>query len=139
MKPEIYHNLSDIPKLEYEGYIWYSDMEEPRILTGQNLDFLDKTTNLIPFIIEGLLYNEEKNISIHITHSGQYQIVNYQLNTWEDGVAEIVEKSFLPHRLNHNITNLKFKQLWIREKDELCEGMEVKQLKAIAFCGFKFK
>src|SRR5690606_18306564 len=64
MKPIIYKELSEIPLLKFQGYVWKSDQEEPEVLHNEPYDYSnDSETN---FIVEALLYNEEKDISIHI-------------------------------------------------------------------------
>ncbi len=132
MKGIIKHNkLTDIPNYSYEGYIWMSDENKPKVLNNESFDFSKIKTN--PFIIEGLLYSKTENISIHIQHAGNYQIFEYHLNDYAK--SNIVEKEYLPHRLEH-VSKVKFKQIWLPEPDKICEGMEVMTLKSIVFCGF---
>jgi|SRR5690606_8918893 len=135
MKPIIYKELSEIPSLKFQGYVWKSDQEEPEVLHNEPYDFSnDSETN---FIVEALLYNEEKDISIHINHFGDYNIVSYSLDQWKASDTTVEETCYLPHRLGKKVSRVKFKKLWIHEKDPFCEGMPVKKLKAIVFCGFK--
>ncbi|MDO9154290.1 MAG: TIGR04423 family type III CRISPR-associated protein [Paludibacter sp.] len=129
----IKHNkLTDIPNYSYEGYIWMSDKNKPTVLNNGSFDFSKISIN--PFIIEGLLYSKKENISIHIQHTGEYQIFEYHLNDYTPD--SFVEKEYLPHRLE-NVSKVKFKQIWLPEQDENCVGMEVLILKSIVFCGFK--
>jgi len=128
----IKHNkFTDIPDYSYEGYIWMSDEKEPTVLNNESFDFSKINTN--PFVIEGLLYSKNEKISIHIQHTGEYQIFEYHLNDYAQ--SSIVEKEYLPHRLD-NVSKVRFKQIWLPELDENCEGMEVLTLKSIVFCGF---
>ncbi|OIP02307.1 MAG: type III CRISPR-associated protein [Bacteroidetes bacterium CG2_30_33_31] len=125
-------SLIDIPKLPYEGYVWMSDAKEPIVLNKETFDFSKIGIN--PFIIEALLYCDGEDISIHIQHTGEYQIFEYHLNDFSK--KNLVEKDYLPHRLN-GVKNLIFKQIWMPEPDENCAGIDVMNLKVIVFCGFK--
>lgn len=129
----IYHNLNEIPKIAFEGYVWKSDESSPKVLQNQVYDFQSILKN--PFIIEALLYSKENNISIHIQHTGIYQIAEYDLNALKEKEAVFEKKEYLPHRLK-DVSNVNFQQVWMEEKDLLCEGMPVLKLKAIIFCGF---
>lgn len=126
-------NLIDIPNLGFDGYIWLSNSKEPKVLKTEKYDF--STFELNPFIVEGLLYNEASKTSIHIQHTGEYQIFEYDLKELSQ-IGQLKEVSFLPHRLT-GVDKVNFKQLWIAEPDENCEGMEVLKMKALIFCGIK--
>ena len=123
--------LSEIPNQAYYGYVWMSDATNPIVLNNECYDFSSVKTN--PFIIEALLYCKVEDISVHIQHTGEYQITEYHLNDFPK--EQLVEKEYLPHRLK-DVSKVKFKQIWIPEPDENCKGMEVLKLKAIVFCGF---
>ena len=125
--------LTDIPSLDFEGYIWLSDSKEPKVLRSEKYDFSSVEQN--PFIVEGLLYNESSKTSIHIQHAGEYQIFEYDLRTLSQ-IGQLEEVSFLPHRLA-GVEKVNFKQVWIPESDENCIGMEVLKMKLLVFCGFK--
>lgn len=122
--------LAEIPAYTYEGYVWMSDSKEPKVLINENFDFGSIKTN--PFVIEALLYSPDEEVSIHVQHTGDYQIYAYSLKEFSQ--LDMSEKEYLPHRLK-NVSKLKFKQLWLPEADVNCEGMEVMTLKAIVFCG----
>ncbi len=124
--------LIDIPKLSYEGYVWMSNDKNPKVLNNEPFDF--STIGVNPFVIEALLYNMDENISIHVQHTGEYQIFEYHLNDFTN--AHLVDKDYLPHRLK-DVEKVCFKQIWLPEPDENCAGMDVLNLKAIVFCGFK--
>lgn len=123
--------LTEIPAYKYEGYVWMSDAKEPKVLNNERFDFESIKTN--PFVIEALLYSPDEEVSIHVQHTGDYQMYAYSLKEFSQ--LEISEKEYLSHRLK-NVSKLKFKQLWLPEADANCEGMEVMTLKAIVFCGF---
>jgi CRISPR type III-associated protein (TIGR04423 family) len=132
MKP-IYNSLDKVPDLAYDGYVWMSDASKPIVLNGDKFDFSNIQIN--PFVIEALLFNKEKNISIHIQHTGHYQISEYDLTALENEGAVLEEKAYLPHRLTE-VSKVNFQQVWMEEPDNLCENMPVLKLKAIVFCGF---
>lgn len=127
-----YTSLSEIPSLDFEGYIWISNSIEPIVLNNEKFDF--SSIGLNPFIVEGLLFNKASGTSIHIQHAGDYLIHQYNLN--EVKPENSVEKEYLPHRLK-DVKKVCFKQLWEEVKDENCEDFPVLTLKAIVFCGFK--
>lgn len=124
-------NITEIPACKYEGYVWLSDATAPVVLNNESFDFESIKTN--PFVIEALLYSPGEDVSIHVQHTDEYQIFEYNLKAFSQ--REISEKVYLSHRLK-DVTKLKFKQLWMPEMDNNCEDMEVLTLKAIVFCGF---
>lgn len=129
-----YNNLSEIPELDYEGYVWLSDDTEPR--NTKDFNFRNVLSN--PFIQEALLFNKEKEVSIMIRHAGEYHISEFDLSTLKSNGAVLGEgKKYFPHRLDIGDKKVGVKQLWIPEEDENCEGMEVLTLKAHIFTGFK--
>lgn len=126
-------NLSDIPKLTYEGYVWFSNKKEPQILDKALFDSIQFEENT--FIIEALLWNaEDGGTSIMVRHTGKYHIQEFKLKELPTG-HELVDKVYLPHHLD-KVKNVCFKQLWIPEPDALCEGMPVMTMKALIFTGF---
>lgn len=134
MKVKTYNKITDIPKRKYQGYIWFSDKTKPLVLLEkEDFDFSSiKTQN--PFIVEALLYSEEGNQSIMIKHTDKYIIKEYNLSELTRG-TEVVEKEYLPHRLE-GVNKLKFTQIWVEAEDPFCEKMETLQLKATVFTGF---
>ena len=135
-----YSNLHAIPDFEYIGYIWEADEQSPDVFsTPKKCDW----TKYKSYIVEGWLYCKEKEeeLSIHIKHTGTQQIFEYHSKEFPPD-SELVEVSYLPHRLKNNIERVYFQQLWIPEKDPLCEdmedgeGMEVLKMKALIFTGF---
>ncbi len=129
-----YNSIKDIPIRNYEGYIWLSNEKKPFILPDESFDF--STVEANPFVVEALLFDKSENKSIHVQHTGEYQIFEYDLSKLEK--SNYVEKEYLPHRLK-DVKNVLFKQIWLPEKDDNCAGFEVLKLKAIVFCGFKNK
>jgi CRISPR type III-associated protein (TIGR04423 family) len=129
-----YTLLNELPKGRYEGYLWFSDSSTPEVLFNESFDF--STIGVNPFIVEGLLFDRELNQSIHILHNNSYKITLYPLNEIITEDAEIITKDFIAHRIKQ-VKRLVFKELWLPEPDENCEGLKVKTMKALIFCGFK--
>lgn len=129
----------------YEGYLWPSNEPTPIVCEGDvelaqaisqyyankkdKFAILD-TTN--PFIVEGQLCNNEISISIKYV-DGHYLIVEYTIDDYENVVAT----SFYSQRMGGR--KLFFKQNWVPESDELCEGLDVLQPKEFVFVGFSKK
>lgn len=131
---KIHNNLTDIPEKTYQGYIWYSDEEEPKVLkVFEKFKFSEVESN--PFVIEALFYCEEENISVMVRHAGSYHIREYDLNKLPEGKV-LKEKKYFAHRLGIGDKKVCFQQLWLPEEDPNCEGMEVLTLKAHIFAGF---
>ena len=128
------NTLNEIPSTKFEGYIWMSDENTPITLIDKSFDF--STIELNPFIVEGLLYNQDENKSYHITHDGEYLIIEYDLNDLSKK-GEIIQKEYNPHRLDKSIKKVKFNQVWKDENDPNCNDLPVLTLKATVFCGFK--
>ena len=131
----VMNSLTEIENRKYSGYIWMSDAKEPIVLHNEEFDFSKIGVN--PFIIEALLYSEAGNISVLIRHSGKYHIEEIDLNNLQEG-AELVDVEYLPHSLK-GVDKVCFKQLWIPEEDENCNGYPVLKMKALVFTGFKLK
>jgi CRISPR type III-associated protein (TIGR04423 family) len=131
---KLYTNLKDIPSAKYDGYVWMSNEDKPIVL--QKEDFNHRESVINPFIVEALLFDEEKQHSIHITHDGSYKITGFDLNTFKKPTFEVVEKSYLPHRLE-GLKKVCFKQIWMEEEDKEFPNFPVLTLQATVFCGFK--
>jgi len=121
-----------IEKSKYEGYLWYSDKKEPQVLNNEvfELEIADSSN---PFIVEGQLFDGQKSISIKYV-DGKYFFNTYDLNAL-DGVMQ--EQKFYSHRMGGK--QLKFRQIWKEQPDELCEGMQVLQPAELVFVGFNDK
>jgi CRISPR type III-associated protein (TIGR04423 family) len=111
-----------------------SDAKEPKVLNNEEFNF--STIGVNPFIIEALLYCEEEDVSLTIRHTSKYHINEINLNNLPEGV-ELEDIDYLPHRLQ-GVDKVCFKQLWIPENDENCEGWSVLKMKALVFTGFKY-
>lgn len=118
-----------IEKSKYQGYLWYSDKKEPQVLNNEVFE-LQIADDANPFVIEGQLYDGMKSISIKYV-DGKYIVNTYDLNALD---GEIQEQMFHSHRMEGKL--LKFKQIWKKQPDELCENMHVLQPAELVFVGF---
>ncbi len=118
-----------IEKSKYQGYLWYSDKKEPQVLNNEVFE-LEIADNANPFVIEGQLFDGQKSISIKYV-DGKYIVNTYDLDAL-DGVMQ--EQKFYSHKMDGK--QLKFRQIWKEQPDELCEGMQVLQPAELIFVGF---
>lgn len=120
-----------------EGYLWWSDQENPEIYDGDVLDIsLDETKN--PFIVEGQIYDKEENMSYSIKYvDGQYLINKYKVETSDFTNKDHELKSFLSNRMDGRW--LKFLRYWEEKKDENCMGLPALTFTKNVFVGFKEK
>ena len=126
-------NINEIPACDYEGYLWYSNANEPELFNRRKIS--ENDLKQLPFVVEGLLYCPDENVSIRITNiDGEYRIskmnvagisssqtTSFQLNTDKFGEGKFI------HIYQH-YENL---------PDPVNEGWEVAQPTWFAFVGFK--
>lgn len=120
-----------------EGYLWWSDQQEPKVYDGDALDIsLDGTQN--PFVAEGQLYDKEEKKSYSIKYvDGQYFINIYKVEPSDLTNRDNENKAFLSNRMDGRW--LKFLRYWEEKKDENCMGMPVLTFTKNVFVGFKEK
>lgn len=120
-----------------EGYLWWSDKQEPKVYDGDALDIsLDDTQN--PFVAEGQLYDKEEKKSYSIKYvDGQYLINIYKVETSDFTNKANENKAFLSNRMDGRW--LKFLRYWEEKEDVNCMGMPVLTLTKNVFVGFKEK
>ncbi len=121
----------EIEKSQYEGYLWYSDQPQPKILNKEIFELKNILDDANPFIVEGLLFDGKISISIKYV-DGRYIINHY--DTQELASVKREEHVFYSHRMEG--LQLKFYQFWRPIKDELCENMDVLQPAELVFIGF---
>jgi CRISPR type III-associated protein (TIGR04423 family) len=129
--------INDIKTRKYEGYIWLSDAETPKVLHDEEYSFSKHGELDNPFIVEALLYAKDENVSITIKHTGKYHIHEFDLKNLIEG-AEIHNVGYLPHRLS-GVSKVNFRQIWLPEADENCHNWPVLKMKALVFTGFEYK
>lgn len=79
-----------------EGYLWYSDQRKPEMVEG-TLDLAAKLTKL-PFVVEGMLYDEQAKISYRILHlDGKNTIQQIDLSDLSD--VEYDEQIYFTRRV----------------------------------------
>ncbi len=123
--------------LKYEGYLWMSNENAPRVYRNVKVDFsVFETQN--PFVIEGNLYNKEYRISYSIKFaSGRYFIQKHKVEVTDFSKPEtIVKKEYLANRTEKPLI-MKFLQYWKEENDSLCLDMPVLKFDKLVFVGFK--
>ena len=118
-----------IDKSQYLGYIWQSDQTAPEVLPSEGIIDTDHPAN--PFIIEAHLTDGEKSISIKFA-DGHCIVNEYNLSECEN--AEPV--SYIPNRMD-GVSILKFKRVWTRQRDTLCEEMETLTPAQLIFVGLE--
>ena len=133
-----------------EGYLWWSDQEEPEIYDGKVIDIcLDEKKN--PFVIEGQLYDKDEKKSYSIKYvDGQYIVIEYQVEKdviealskekeykSSDESVVVEPKHYLSNRMGGRW--LKFLRYWGNKEDENCMEMSVLTLTKNVFVGFNEK
>ncbi len=138
MNSEYCHKLketTDIPKTEYEGYLWMSDSQEPERIDGK-YDFSKISIN--PFIAEGNLKARDGSVSISIRHVGNKLLIyQYDLDKISKISREqITERKYLAQRIV-GIKSIKFITVWMTGENNLAK--DFKTLKPIfqVFDGFE--
>lgn len=122
---------------ECEGYLWWSDQQEPQVYDGDVLDIcLDETKN--PFVVEGQIYDKKEKKSYSIKYAdGQYIINIYKIENQDLANSNNEKKCYLSNRMGDRW--LKFLRYWEEKEDENCMNMPVLTLTKNVFVGFKEK
>lgn len=120
-----------------EGYLWWSDQQEPKIYEGESLDLcFDETLN--PFVVEGQLYDKEEKKSYSIKYvDGQYLIYINKVEDNDLTNPDNETKCYLSNRMGDRW--LRFLRYWEEKEDENCMNMPVLTLTKNVFIGFKEK
>lgn len=122
-------------KTKYTGYLWMSNKTEPDIYENQELtEVLSESKN--PFVVEGQLYDPISRSSYSIKYvDGKHIVVKYDLSELEQKYGKEKCVAYRSNRMQGR--KLYFIQYWNKEKDELCEDMEVMKPAEQVFVGFK--
>ncbi len=147
MKTNQYTQLSDIPKGNYQGYLWNASAQEPTLFYG--VEKVVITNNELTPIIEGLLYDKEQKRSIHIVYTHRYIITEYEqedkdviedkqfdIDKHKEGDILRIEK-YMPHnKLKKKVESIKMARVWKEDKED-----EIPTLSLVAhvFRGFNLK
>lgn len=122
-----------IEKSTYEGYLWYSDMTEPKILEDEEFE-LKMANDKNPFVVEGQLFDADRMISISIKYvDGEYICNSYKVDSLDFNRTDVEKKEFHSNRMKGY--KLQFLQYWIDKEDDLCEGMNVLCPSKLVFVG----
>ena len=120
--------------LDYEGYLWYSDANEPLIFEKQHINeaFFTK----LPFVVEGYLYNRNQWVSLKIKHfDGENHFYQVHLDKFQEDQKS--PTTFVAQKVNGLVKRkIQAVQYWEEVGDPLCEGMAVLKPSWIAFTGF---
>lgn len=134
-----------IPRGSYVGYIWLSDEAKPIVIPEQSdrydltQDGLDFSSDNNPFVVEGLLFDASRNLSITIKYvDGGYIVKEYLLDNMVS--PNFKEVTYQSHRMDGR--KLKFRQYWEEAEDEFCDdpqdtkGMKTLRPDKLVFVGF---
>lgn len=133
-------NINEIPTLNYEGYLWYSDKTKPEIINSKK-PFDKSILKDLPFVIEGNLWFEDKDrkISISIKNiDGEYQIFKYDLSNFSEQDFKDNTQIYRAHDLGE-VKEFTLYQHWIEDEDPLCANMKTLVPSWTAFTGFNQK
>lgn len=120
----------------YEGYLWYSDQASPVIYDGDNkLTHLELDDESNPFVVEGQLYDREKDLSYSIRYADGRYTVAVCTHEERTSAADCRQEYYLRKRMDGRVLCLL--ELWQEEADQACANMNVLRLKRIVFNGFK--
>lgn len=123
-----------IEKSIYEGYLWYSNEKEPKVLNEEEFE-LEISDNKNPFVIEGQLFDADRMLSISIKYvDGEYICNSYNVDSLDFNRNNIEKKVFHSNRMKGY--KLQFLQYWMEKEDDLCEGMKVLRPTKSVFVGF---
>lgn len=119
------------PGNQYEGYLWFSDKESPKVYRHGD-DFTDGfSATAIPFIVEGWFYDKAEQKSYAIRYlDGKYIRTEYDLAATDKHRIEYQAHDLQP------VTRFRVAEHWAPEEDLNCAGMEVLRHAWTAFAGF---
>lgn len=111
----------------WEGYYWLSDQDRPCAIISTS----DLEGNELSYVVEALL--QQGDHRLHIVHVGEgHQITHYDLSMVPSD-AQVDMQDYYSHRLDHG--RIRFRRIWLPEKDDLCDGLPVLRMKAFVFDG----
>lgn len=133
-------NIKDIETAEilYEGYLWLSNSSKPRVYDNQVID-IDLGVGMMPFVVEGQLYDRKRKVSYSIKYvDGEHLVNKYKDIDDETTDANIEHKTYLPNRMEIiGNRRLHFLRYWEPKEDKNCEDMSVLVITKNVFAGFK--
>jgi CRISPR type III-associated protein (TIGR04423 family) len=123
----------NIEKSKYQGYIWYSNENKPRVFDGNELFELELKDGENPFVTEGFLCDGNMSISIKYI-DGHYIVKQFNLAELPQDYQECEYQS---NKMNGRW--LQFRQYWRPCPDGYCLDMDVLQPSEFVFIGFNDK
>ena len=139
--------MTKIESAKYQGYLWYSDQRQPEVYLGNTSVaelILDESEN--PFIVEGNLYDTERQLSISIKFvDGKYIVTRYDLSKASSDEAVSEEYFLTSSRIRQAAGTDKadecgtsiYKRIWKAVPDLLNGGRKVLRPYGLAFAGFR--
>ncbi|MDA8972508.1 TIGR04423 family type III CRISPR-associated protein [bacterium] len=125
-------DIQSIPNYDYEGYLWYSDANQPEIFEGKK--FTPDQLTTLPFVVEGMLYAAKEKVSIRIVNiDGAYRISKVTLDNIP---KELVTEYFAKKEFGEFI-KIKMYQHWEEKEDIINNNRPVLSATWSAFIGFK--
>ena len=136
-------SINDIKALSYEGYLWMSDQEEPKVYDNEPITLPKEGDN--PFIVEGQLFNKAEGLSYSIKYvDGQYIVQEYTVTEADKENPDNEPKNYESNRMGDR--KLMFLRYWeeILDEDNYRDSNNPKGLPVLTqtknvFIGFKGK
>jgi CRISPR type III-associated protein (TIGR04423 family) len=127
--------VHDIPRDNYEGYLWYSDETKPLVYIGN--EEINVGNRSDAFIVEGLLWCPKRHVSYKILYlDGQQLVCMHQVSDDDlNGKGDVTLEEFITHRIS-GVLRLSFIRYWFPEKDDMCENYSVLVPGKMVFVGF---
>ena len=108
-------NINDIKPLPYEGYLWMSDKDEPKVYDNEIVTLPQEGDN--PFVVEGQLFNKGNGLSYSIKYvDGEYFVQEYIITEMDINNPDNQVKTYLPNRMGDK--KLRFLRYWEEILDE---------------------
>ncbi len=136
-------SINEIKSLQFEGYLWMSDEEEPLVYENEIVTLPKEGDN--PFVVEGMLYNKAQGLSYSIKYvDGKYFIQEYVVSEADKKNPDNETKVYESNRMGDR--QLQFLRYWeeVFDEDNYKDGNNPKGLPVLTqtknvFIGFKVK
>lgn len=134
------NNINDIDfTLTYEGYLWMSDKQHPKVFHPESQVDSTLFTKKNPFVVEGYLFNKQTGLSLNIKYiDGQYHIYRNIVETSDLNSKDVDSVYYLTQRIGIlDKSWAVFLRYWNEKADSSCLGMNVLEIEKEVFIGFK--
>ena len=134
------NNINDIDfTLTYEGYLWMSDKQHPKVFHPESQVDSTLFTKKNPFVVEGYLFNKQTGLSLNIKYiDGQYHIYRNIVETSDLNSKDVDSVYYLTQRIGIlDKSWAVFLRYWNEKADSSCLGMNVLEVEKEVFIGFK--